>query len=428
MPSTPALPPPSSVVDITNPGPASPATVRIRGIVFSKDRPLQLEATLASYYRRCLDAESVEMCVLYTCSTEAHSTAYDTLAREYPQVRFVRENDFRGDTLVLLTGCQSVLFLVDDTLFVQPFALAQVRAALAQYPDALGFSLRLGRNTTTCYAHDDAQALPAFQAIGPEILRFDWRSGQLDFGAPLEVSSSVYRAGDLKPLLAALPFHHPNSLEEQIARATEIFASSRPGLLCFAQSVAFSAPLNRVQSSHATRASDDPELSSETLLESFRRGDRIDVDAYAGLAPKACHQEVPLRLVDYAPCLRTVEQLLSERQLDAAVWAIESFLARAVHHPAASHDLAVLYLAQDRGGDARAVLESAVSTHPDAVLPRRALAECRFNEGDAAGALAALQPLLDPSIEDAEAAALAERITDFVPQPVTRNLIVSFAP
>ena len=85
---------------VSAPAPAT-TTVRLRGIVFSKDRPLQLEATLASYYRRCLDAESVEMCVLYTCSDARQAAAYQTLAREYPLVRFVRETDFRADTLAL---------------------------------------------------------------------------------------------------------------------------------------------------------------------------------------------------------------------------------------------------------------------------------------------------------------------------------------
>jgi hypothetical protein len=403
-----------------------PAAIRIRGIVFSKDRPLQLEATLASYHRRCLDADSIELCVLYTCSTDAQLAAYETLAREYPLAKFVRETDFRSDVLTLVQGCQSVMFLVDDTIFVQPFALAQVRAALAQNPEAIGFSLRLGRNTTYCYSLDGQQALPSFEPIGPEILKFDWRQAQLDFGYPLEVSSSIYRAGDIAPLLAALPFHHPNSLEEQIAHATEIFKGARPNLLCFGKSVAFSAPLNRVQSTHANRASTNPKLAPEVLLESFCQGDRIDVDAYSGFVPRACHQEVALPLIDYQPCIKTVERLLNDGKLDDAVWLIETFLERAVHHPAASHDLAALYMAQDRSGDARQVLEDAVATHPEADLPRRALAEHRFRDGDREGALATLQPLLGAHVDDPEARALAEQISAWVPQPVTRNLSVTF--
>jgi thioredoxin-like negative regulator of GroEL len=405
-----------------------PAAIRIRGIVFSKDRPLQLEATLASYRRRCLDAESIEVCVLYTCSNDAHRAAYETLACEYPLVKFVREADFRRDVLTLLQGCQAVMFLVDDTIFVQPFALAQVRAALAQHPDAIGFSLRLGRNTTYCYSMDGAQALPAFEEIGPEILKFDWRRAELDFGYPLEVSSSVYRAGDIEPLLAALPFHHPNSLEEQIAHATEVFNSARPALLCFRQSVAFSAPLNRVQSTNPNRAGNDPRLAPAALLDTFAAGDRIDVEAFAGFVPTACHQEVDLKLVDYGPCLATVEGLLGEGKLDDAVWLIETFLERAVQHPAASHDLAALYLAQDRTVDARQLLEAVVATHPDAALPRRALAERRFYDGDRDGALRALQPLLAPSIDDREARDLAEKISAWVPHPITRHLIVTVAP
>jgi FkbM family methyltransferase len=360
------------------------AAARTRGVVFSKDRPLQLEATLSSFYRRCSDADSVALAVLFTCSDDAQWSAYAALSREFPQVDFVRETDFRGDLLALLAGGDLVLFLVDDTLFTQPFTMAEVRAALAAHPDALGFSLRLGQNTTYCYSMDAAQRLPIFREVQPDTLKYDWTSAELDFGYPLEVSSSVYRVGDLLPLLNALPFHHPNSLEELIAHSTAAYREHRQALLCYARSVAFSAPLNRVQSSHPNRASARPELSSASLLARFAAGERVDVDAYAGFLPQACHQEVVLRLVPrapalvtdlYEPCLRAVEKLLSVNKLGEAVAALEAFAMNTSFHPAAIHDLAVLYVAQGRREDARRVLESALAAHPGAEMLTNALAD-----------------------------------------------------
>ena len=65
-----------------------------------------------------------------------------------------------------------VLFLVDDALFVRPFRLEVAAQALDSNADALGFSLRLGRNTSNCYVLGRAQALPEFEPIG-------WRSAQI---------------------------------------------------------------------------------------------------------------------------------------------------------------------------------------------------------------------------------------------------------
>jgi FkbM family methyltransferase len=360
------------------------APARTRGVVFSKDRPLQLEATLSSFYRRCADADGVALSVLFTCSDDPQWSAYAALSREYPQVDFVRETDFRGDLLALLAGSDLVLFLVDDTLFTQPFTMAEIRAALGAEADALGFSLRLGHNTTYCYSLDQPQRLPLFHEIQTDTLKYDWTGADLDFGYPLEVSSSVYRVADLLPLLNALPFHHPNSLEELIARSTGAYREHRQALLCFSRSVAFSTPLNRVQSSHPNRASARPELSSASLLARFVGGERVDVDAYAGFLPQACHQEVVLRLVPrapalvtdlYEPCLRAVEKLLSINQLGEAVAALEAFAINASFHPAAIHDLAVLYIAQGRRDDARRVLESALEAHPSAEMLKTALGD-----------------------------------------------------
>ena len=383
--------PSSSVSTASGISAARPASVaskaapaRTRGVVFSKDRPLQLEATLSSFYRRCADADAVALSVLFTCSDEAQWSAYASLSREFPRVDFVRETDFRGDLLALLAGGDLVLLLVDDTIFTQPFTLAEVKSALGDHPDALGFSLRLGHNTTYCYSRDVAQKLPRFEQVQADTMKFDWTCAELDFGHPLEVSSSVYRVADLLPLLNALPFHHPNSLEELIARSTGALREQRQALLCFTRSVAFSAPLNRVQSSHPNRASARAELSPAALLARFVGGERVDVDAYAGFLPQGCQQEVVLRLVPrttavisdlYEPCLRAVERLLSASKLAEAIAALEAFAMNAAFHPAAIHDLAVLYTAQGRREDARRVLASAVAAHPDAALLRNALAD-----------------------------------------------------
>ncbi len=334
------------------------------GVIFSKDRPLQLDALLRSFALHCADAAQTPLRVLYACSDAAQEKAYADLARTHAHVKFVRESDFRADLLDIVDGARAVMFLVDDTLFVQPFSVAAALAELDRHPDALGFSLRLGHNTTYCYPLDRPQRTPAFEKPAAGVLKFQWTSGEHDFAYPLEVSSSIYRAEDIGPLLAWLPFRHPNSLEGALAPQAQLYRDARPSLLCFERSVAFAAPINRVQSTHANRAAADDARSPSALLRAFQQGQRIDVAAYAGFVPSACHQEIPVRLAgaangatpaapakdssrgashdDDTGALRSTTSLRRaiprSGKTAQAIAALEGYLTEAHAHARASHD------------------------------------------------------------------------------------------
>jgi hypothetical protein len=320
------------------------ASERISVLVFSRDRAMQLDAALRSLWLHCADFERVAVRVLYACSSALHRQQYEELRaeyRSYPNLRFLSQRHFWRDTLdwavqnadfqtkarpgngrglvvtdnlyrrllhlghrfsfirasLLRFSRQSyLLFLVDDNLFVRNFRLADACGALSRSPLALGFSLRLGTNTTYCYPMDQPQKLPPFTAEGPGILAFDWTSGELDFGYPLEVSSSIYRIGDLLPFLDGQPFANPNQLETRLAENSHRFRS-RPLMLCFVRSVTFSNPVNKVNETYQNRAGEVHTYSSRLLAEKFAAGERIDVAAYSGMTPHACHQEAPLHFI-----------------------------------------------------------------------------------------------------------------------------------
>ncbi|RJQ51596.1 MAG: glycosyltransferase [Nitrospiraceae bacterium] len=276
---------------------AAPSKASVTGVIFSKDRPLQLDATLRSFYLHCKDADKVSLKVLYAVSGEPFNDAYDALKREHPHVVFIKESDFKSDFLSSLQGNGYVLFLVDDNIFVRDFRMSDVTSCLNDHPDALGFSLRLGRNTTYCYALDKNQKLPEFQFLKDDILKYDWTNGEYDFGYPLEVSSSVYRTSEILPFINRFPFFNPNSLEAFMADNSSVFKDMKPALLCYPSSITFCAPLNKVQNTAGTnRASSEISYKAENLSRLFSEGCRIDVSAYNNFAPNACHQEVELKL------------------------------------------------------------------------------------------------------------------------------------
>jgi len=283
------------------------------GVVFSRDRAMQLDALLRSFLHRCTDSSFAELHVLYATSSPRDARQYAALEKFWQArlpVTFHAERAFRADLLHVLAIPEStagrsgasrrdlVLFVVDDNLFVRPFSLEQAGAALRRHRRAIGFSLRLGRNTTRSYPLDAAQSLPPFTPVEPGVLAFDWTRAEADFGYPLELSSSIYRARTVAGLLSSEDFTNPNTLELFMATAATGFRGKtrERQLLCFEQSVAFCNAVNRVQTTYPNRAGDSPSMSAAALADAFDAGLRIDVDALSDFTPGACHEEVPFCL------------------------------------------------------------------------------------------------------------------------------------
>ncbi len=266
------------------------------GIVFSKDRALQLDGMLRSLQLHCLDIEDLDLKVLYATSQRIHERQYEALKTQHRKVGFVKEKRFKQDLLAMLTPYRYVFFMVDDNIFIRDFTLAECLDKMAQQRDTLGFSLRLGKNTTYQYMTGKPQSLPNFKGCGDGCLKWDWTRGDGDFGYPLEVSSSVYRVYDILLLLHLLDFNNPNTLEAGMDGNKKFYKIEKPCLCCFEQSVAFCNPVNMVQSAWKNRAGENPQYASAALADKFSRGYRIDVLAYRNFVPSSCHQEVELYL------------------------------------------------------------------------------------------------------------------------------------
>jgi len=247
----------------------------------------------------CLEARSIPIKILYTASSTVKEKLYDQLKSEYHSVCFIKEQEFKKDLLNLLVGYEYILFMVDDNIFIRQFRFCDIIQTLRKHTNAIGFSLRLGKNTTHCYPLDRKQNLPAFIITEKEsIVKFEWINAELDFGYPLELSSSIYRIEDILPLLSHLSFINPNSLEAGMAGSISCIDDHKLFLLCYKQSITFCAPLNRVQNTFASnRAGSDIRYSVGNLARIFSEGYRVDVARYKKFLPRACHQEVELVLI-----------------------------------------------------------------------------------------------------------------------------------
>ena len=267
----------------------------IDALVFSKDRAMQLDAVLRSLRLHCRDAHLLATTVLYTVSNDTHARHYAQLAREHPGVHFLEEKDFKADMLSLVKPGRFLLFLVDDNIFVREFSLEDAVDQLQATPQALAFSLRLGRNTIYCYMLAKYQKLPEFMDVGKGMLGFNWTTSERDFGYPFDVSSSIYRTSDMLPLLERVPFSNPNTLEGRLGGIKGDMGEKNV-LLCFDQSVTFTNPINKVQSILPNNRSGKRKRYAPThLSEMFEEGYRINVETFSNFVPKSCQQEVKLR-------------------------------------------------------------------------------------------------------------------------------------
>lgn len=260
-------------------------------VIFSKDRAMQLEAGLKSLFDRCVDPHLLSVRVVYTTTDRKHASQYETLAAEYSNVEFWREQDFREDTLKACSSGDYILFLVDDNIFVQDFSIAEIIKDLDTYPESIGYSLRLGKNIKWHYPTDTPQKQPQFHSAASGLFLVDWRISEGYFGYPLEVSSSVFRSDEMLPLMRSLPFKNPNELEAAIDSHKGLFLEKRPGLLFPETSAAFCNPINLVQSAYQNRYAEN-QFGTEELADLFEQGKRIDVSAFYGFQPSGCHQEV----------------------------------------------------------------------------------------------------------------------------------------
>lgn len=263
-------------------------------VIFSKDRPLQLDLTLTTNEKYCLQKNARNEIVIYKASNEKIEKNYREVAKEHPQTQFLKESNLKEDILECIERKRYVLFVVDDCIFTKKYSIDKISTFLDICDGVLGFSLRLGSNTRICYPIRQENDFPYMQKLGGDISAFSWKGkGIGDFFYPLEVSSSVYRVKDIKPLLENLQYNTPNSLEWALSNSTSAF-NHLQFMLCYDISPAFCNPINRVQTENNNRVGVNPKYSVENLLNLYEAGYRIDSSYFDGFVSNGCHQEIDI--------------------------------------------------------------------------------------------------------------------------------------
>ena len=307
-----------------------------RVIVFSKDRPwqvmlqkcsnlllgcfcfssqqilLQLQQLLRSMHLQ--DDDSIDVHVILTWSSISFERGYEKVMQGQDDVNYLVEGSgSNGKSFSSLLHQalkhgdrgETVMFLTDDCLLLEPIALIMASAANALQRHTPGkrrvfnYLTRLHPGISFCQTRDRASPSPrnGLQYVSNgETCCYDRALSSGEFAYMFDLSGGVYRLDDVIEIVSCLDNQdtcHPNCLE---LRANQILKSnsslkhlanqlsaipSRPSLLILT--------VNRVQDVYHAPIASDYSVSPESLLQFLERGEELDVEQYLSRLYDASH-------------------------------------------------------------------------------------------------------------------------------------------
>lgn len=279
----------------------------ITSIVFSKDRPAQLDLLLRSMKQNApglwLDEDGQNSVVVIVKETNrAYRDAY-AICRDEHEVSFMRERE--EWTLKQITNGWTqtgdhVVFFTDDDVVYRRLPVSNPAWWLDLFPETLCFSLRLGRNTRRCYPMGDApQDVESRLSLGDfDVWR--WQSADHDLGYPGSLDGHIFRSEQVHAMIAPYDYANPNQLEEILVRGCRSQMLALPHMAAFKESVLVGCPVNLVNETHRNRHGGLVWLSPEALLKGFAEGRRLALESVVASQIDAAHVEVPLLWEDEA--------------------------------------------------------------------------------------------------------------------------------
>lgn len=208
----------------------APKNKEIISIIFSKDRAMQLDGFLASYFENVNNYS--EIIVLYHVSDEAHKKSYSDLAKIYADlpVTFIAETQFRENLIKALEQASQdlVMFYVDDMLFSQKIDYNWLKE-VDPLNDIVSLSRGKDLNHSTVLAKD--LQVPAITSISENLFSFKWNEIKefSDWTYPIGVSGYMFSKPEILAMMKVTPFKAPNSLESNLQAFLPYF-SDRGGI------------------------------------------------------------------------------------------------------------------------------------------------------------------------------------------------------
>lgn len=255
-------------------------------IIFSKDRPSQLDLLLRSMKKFFIDWNKNKVYILYTYSNNEFGYGYEIAKSNHSDITYIKEKNFKNDLISLISDREEhTVFFVDDNVFKNKFSIEDKEFSYMKRDDVLCLSLRLHPNLNYCYPAAIKMNVPIM--IDKNL--FDWRRKDGDYGYPMSLDGHIFRTSDIKSRIVNLNYKNPNSLESNLA-ATPI---PRPLMIMYEDSKIINIPVNRVQTFNNNIHGN---IDAKTINDLYLKGKRISMDNIVGFKNISCHQEIELKI------------------------------------------------------------------------------------------------------------------------------------
>lgn len=270
--------------------------MKIKTIIFSKDRPAQLHLLLHSLIKYDTDVEELfAPMVLYTASNDKFMAGYEKVQKSLSAMytEWYLEKDFRTDLLQLLDKADDcVMFLVDDMIMMRELGFNWTEAVnfVSQFNVAC-LTLRLGLNTTWQYQTDQPTIMPSLSF--PRGPFFVWNRHTVplfqNFNYPLSTDGHIFKTDLITLLIRQTHFTTPNSLEANL----QDYVRTMPSLMgCLENSIFVNNVINRVQDAYPNKTGVEISITPEELNKNYLEGQQLDLDRMNFDKVKGCHQEL----------------------------------------------------------------------------------------------------------------------------------------
>lgn len=259
-------------------------------ILFSKDRACQLDLTLSTYKNHFKEWGDNKLSILYTHSSDSYKAGYDRVMSLHPEFIWIKESNFRQNTIDIFNGIQAPLvsFLVDDDVFINDVTLTcRSVKALLNNPNILCIAPRMSKEVNYCYTANIQTPPPT---VFYEEGSWEWRAPGLagDWCYPMSIASfHIFRKMDLIRPITQIPFRAPNSLEGTCLAPN---SPDKPLMILMDNQKCVCGVNNKVQIENQNRHENSHSI--ESLNNMFLTGNRLSDKVNDGKTFKQAHVPV----------------------------------------------------------------------------------------------------------------------------------------
>jgi hypothetical protein len=173
----------------------------ISNIVFTKNRPLQLDAYLESLYKY-FPVDLIKTYIIY--KEELFSEQYNMLFRKYNKCVVIRESDFYSDLMNVLNQVNTkyILFGIDDVVFYDSVDFDLINKIFdEQGENIFGFTLRFSPESLK----DTGDVIENISSAGEKVFRINWKEGKTQHTRyPFELCCTFYKTELVKRIIYSL--------------------------------------------------------------------------------------------------------------------------------------------------------------------------------------------------------------------------------